>query len=529
MTEYLNFLRTFLTDLDLTVDGNDYIRYNDDAKTPILVEGRRLVLPTENHRRNPADDKYIFHPLNENTVADLSPVIKELMRLAATNLNILFATYATEIIRIASDTGLQKQGVTDKQLDLISKLKSCKSSDEKDVANIAGRVLLKYAQENQISSFIQIGLTRGRVYRGEKRHRAGSVTFPFYEQLLKDCDVPRANAKIDVSKDVRQTLIEVYETIFPAVGEEEAYGYAEVTNRTIAPFFVTLAKSYAQLAAEFKRCQRVMEGLVHFSAEEEAPRLDWLGDLDDIDLLRKWSASIPDQSTFRPATISNGGSEYKAEPRTQAEPVQTAQPAPTPAPTPAPAPVPAPTGSRVIDPDDFVRTYSSGTAFAATQHIKTQLKNYINGYKAYWDDHLARYNTAPANFPHPTVVPAGQLPPQYPGAPALPMGFYPGGPANVMSTPQIGTGMAMGYGGMPMQQMMMPGMAMPMQQMQQVMGPNGMPMMVMANPMGGINNGAMVQGQAYNPMAMNYNANPSAHPLFQNTAVGAGSVAPGCI
>lgn len=545
MEEYLNFLRSFLTDLDLTVDNNDYVRYNDESRTPILVEGRRLVLPSEAHRRNPTDDKYILHPLNENTVADLSPVLKELMRLASTNLNILFATYAVEIIRVASDKGRQVS-LTDHQLDLIAKLKSCKASDEKDVTRIAMDVLLKIAQENPLTSFVQLGLTRGRVYRGEKRHRAGTVQFPMYEQLLKDDDVPRQQAKIDVSKDVRHTLVEVHEAIFPAVAEDEAYGFTDVTNRTIAPFFITLALTYAQLANEFKQCQKTLTGLVSFTGQDEAPRLDWVGDLNNHDLLRKWAAAIPDQNAYRVPTLKDGGAEYTTEaaPAQQTQVAQAvqqvAQPAPVATPAPATQPAPAAAGPRTIDPDDFVRTYSSGSTFAATQQIKTQLKAYIDGYKAYWDDHLARYRTAPPNYPHPTVVPAGQLPPNYPGAPALPMGFFPGGSANAMAMPQIGTGMPMmGMGGVPMmgmpgftpgtmpgypqagypnQAMMMGGMYPQVQ--------NGYPTM-----MGGMGAGAMVYGNgvAMNPLATGGVANASAHPLFRNTAAGSGSVSPGTI
>lgn len=558
MEDYIKFLTSFLTDLGLTVDSNDYVRFGDDARSPILVEGRRLVLPTDTHRRNPSDDNIIFHPLSENTVAELSIVTKELLRLGAINLNIFFATHAVELIRVATDKGRQT-GLSGDQIDLIAKLSNVKTDNDKEGAafiKAAENFIFGQASKNQTSAFIQLGLTRGRVYRGEKRHRAGEVFFPMYEELLLDETKTRKDSKFDLQKDVLRTLIEVHEALFPAVGEAEAYGYAEITNRNIAPFFTTFALTYAQLGAEFKARQKVLNGLVQFSVQDEAPRLDWVNDLHNTDLLRKWANVIPDQVPYRAPAMRDGESSYRPtqvqEEVQDVHPVAEANTVPyvgpkylnsqgqlteLPPPSVQQAQTPAKPGG-TISPDDYLKSFSTGSPFAASQKTQSHLKAYIDGYGKFWDMHVQQFRTPPQGYPHPTSLAKTVLPPAYPNHPPLPMGFFPGGPITaqamqmgmmgVMMPQQMGYGMQqpMGYG---MQQPMMNGMI-PNQGM---VGGYGMPAPMMGGmmpqqmgygmqqPMG---YGMPQQGMGYGmqqPMAIGQ------HPALLGTSVNTGTVSAG--
>lgn len=549
MPEYIQFLTAFLTDHGLHVDVNDYVRYSDNDRTPILVDGRRLALPTERHRRNPNDETILLHPLAENTVADLSPVMKEIVRLGSINLNILFATFGVEIIQLASDTGRQNN-LTDNQIDLIAKLKSCKSSAEKNVAKIAGDLMTDYTMKNQTTGFIQLGLMRGRNYRGEKRHRACSVSFPMYERLLHDQTVPKAQARFDLTGDERNTLIELHEAMFPAVSEAEAYGYAEVTNRTIAPFFVTYAMTYAQLAGEFRARYKTLQGAVPFQAQDEPPLLDWVQDIQNTDILLKWANGIPDQTVLR---VSAPQTEYKPTDSVSTA-VQVAQPqkddgipyvgqkyitssgqlAEVPPPNAEARPRGPEVPKNAISPDEFLRTYASGSPLTAMLNTQSMLKAYTEGYGKFWDGHIQKFRIAPQGLPHPTSIPAGILPPAYPNHSALPMGFYPGGPMTATVTPVNTMVPGMMHPGM-MQPGMFPGQQMhPGMQMHPAMMAGMHPGMMhpgqqMMHP-GMMQPGMMQPGQggvgAYGGAV---NTGISSHPAFAGLSVGAGTVSPGTV
>lgn len=561
MEDYLKFLTSFLSDLGLTVDANDYIRFSDDAHSPILVEGRRLVLPTDAHRRNPSDDNLIFHPLSENTVADLSIVTKELLRIGSINLNIFFATHAIELIRLAVDEGRQR-GLTCDQLDLIVKLKNVKTSDEKSglaFIKSAENFIMDYHSKNQASSFIQLGLTRGRIYRGEKRHRAGEVIFPLYNGLLVDETKSRKDSKFDLQKDLLRTLIDVHEALFPAVSEAEAYGYAEITNRNIAPFFTTFALTYAQLGAEFKARQKTLQGLIHFSVEDEAPKLDWVGDLHNMDLLRKWANTIPDQVPYRAPAMRDGESSYRVK-NAQDEVTDVVKPNEpvgvpyvgqkymnsqgqlTELPPPSQATNVQKTPGR-ISPDDYLKNFSTGSPFVATQKIQSDLKAYIDGYGKFWDAHVQQFRVAPQGLPHPTTLPKTMLPPAYPGHTPLPMGFFPGGPIVMQNMPQgMPYGMQQGmmsqgmpYGMMPygmpygMQQGMMPQGMMP-QGIPYGMQPGMMPQGMMPQGMPyGMQQGMMPQMQQGNGYGYGNQVNIGNHPALSGSNVSVGTVSAGTV
>lgn len=551
-TPYTKFLISLLADLDLHVDVNDTVRYNDEARTPILVDGRRLVLPTERHRRNPSDEILILHPLAENTVADISPVLRELVKLGSVNLNILFATYAAELTQIAGDHGRQV-GLTDAQIDLIAKLKSCKPSSEKDVAKVVAQTLMAHQIENSSNSFIQLGLTRGRMYRGENRHRACTVAFPMLERLIIDDSLPKDQKRFKVTADVNATLIELHEALFPACREPEAYGYCDVTNRTVAPFFVTFAMTYAQLASEFKERFKVLRSLSQFTASEEPPTLDWVKDLQDNDQIRRWANEMPDTSSYAAPLQPQKQMQAPALAPAPMAPVET-KPADTgvaymgpkvlnaagqlveiPPPSQQVAPEQK-SNAREISPDEFLRSYSSGSPFAAVQNTQSMLKAYIEGYAKFWDGHVAQYRVPPTGMGmvHPQQIPRGVLPPVYPNMPPLPPGFYPGGPitATVMPTTMM-PGVMPGMPGMqyPQQQYGMPQYGMPQYQQPGypgVPGYPGMPGMVPGmypNPAGG----AVVYGSAVNTGGYAPQQNLSAHPAFAGTAVGAGTVSPGTV
>lgn len=467
MTDYIQFLKEVLSDFDLSTDANDVVRFNDDAKTPLMIDGKRVVLPTEPHRRS-SDGKVLLHPLYENTVADLSTTTKDLTRRASIKLNILFMLYGNALLSACADKSLQKN-LNNSQIDLISDVPSCKDSSEKDVEKLASNFMMEILTDDNVGGLIRIGLTRGREYRGEKRHRAAVVEFPLYKALLEDRAVTKKDAKYpQLTKDMRETIIEMHEAIFPACGEDQAYGYCGVTNKNIAPFFVTMMMTFAQMSEALKVVYDTLSPIVEEVQPDFPPELLWLPIVKDNEQLSKWANLIPDQGVYAPPSGDGSVTLTQQTPQKTQQTQQAQQPhvprvsvpaIQTPVNT-APlynsqgqlvsagqsaAPGNGYTVPNTISPQEYMSRVTTVSPETSNAIMQSMVKAYIDGYATWWDAYISEHKVSPPGFVNPASLRGVSLPPAYHNHPPLPPGFYPGGPLHP-------NGMNQAMGGMPMMQ-----------------------------------------------------------------------------
>ena len=328
--DILEIYRSILKFAGLEADASGYVRLvGDDSKDQFLVNGKALVLPTDEQLRSMnTDQKMAFHPLAESTIRGESPIIQKLKDTINTNLGLRFGYLGPELIRIVSSTAIQ-QRLSPEQAEVIIRIKD---ADETTIVNW-NNTLRQLVLKRPTRGFLNVFLRRGGDYQGQKYSRVGITTFPFYKELLTgEQDVAK------IRKKDYPTFIQIHQAIFPEIDIDEAYNYG--FRGQVAPFLCTLLITAAKLAF---RMNEMVELFKDYFEDADMIRSDvsWLSSIEHADDLSSLIRRIPLQEgndgslvlTEQPQTASSPA----AVPVNQAVPV-----APVPVPQAPVAPPQAP-------------------------------------------------------------------------------------------------------------------------------------------------------------------------------------------
>lgn len=324
-----NIYKSILKFAGLEADKEGYIRLvGDDSKDQFLVNGKALVLPTDEQLRSMSSQKMAFHPLAESTIRGESLVIQKLKDTINTNLGLRFGYLGQELIRIVSSTAIQ-QRLNPEQAEVIIRIKDADDTTIVNWNNVLRQLVLK----RPTRGFLNIFLRRGGDYQGQKYSRVGITTFPFYKELQSgEQDV----AKIR-KKDI-PTFIQIHQAIFPEIDIDEAYNFG--FRGQVAPFLCTLLITSAKLAF---RMNEMVELFKDYFEDADMIRSDvsWLSDIENADNLSSLIRKIPLQE-------GNDGSLVLSEqPQSSTSPAAVPTNLATPVP---PTPVAPPTPQQVQQP-----------------------------------------------------------------------------------------------------------------------------------------------------------------------------------
>lgn len=316
--ELLDIYKSILKFAGLEADAQGYVRLmGDDSKDQFLVNGKALVLPTDEQLQtmNTAQ-KMAFHPLAESTIRGESLVIQKLKDAINTNLGLRFGYLGQELIRIVSSPAIQ-QRLTPEQTEVIIRIKD---ADETTIVNW-NNTLRQLVLKRPTRGFLNVFLRRGGDYRGEKYARVGITTFPYYKEL--------ATGEQDVAKIRKKdipTFMQIHQAIFPEIDIDEAYNYG--FRGQVAPFLCTLLITSAKLAF---RINEMVDLFKDYFEDADMIRSDvsWLSSIENADSLGPLIRRIPLQEG------NDGSLELTQQPQTTAA---VATPAPA-APVAVPVPV----------------------------------------------------------------------------------------------------------------------------------------------------------------------------------------------
>ena len=280
--DILSIYKSILKFAGLEADSQGFIRLvGDDSKDQFLVNGKALVLPTDEQlRKMDTSQKMVFHPLAESTIRGESPVIQKLKDTINTNLGLRFGYLGQELIRIVSSTAIQ-QRLSPEQAEVIIRIRD---ADDTSIVNWNG-VLRQLVVKRPTRGFLNVFLRRGGDYQGQKYSRVGITTFPFYKELQAgEQDV----AKIR-KKDI-PTFIQIHQAIFPEIDIDEAYNYG--FRGQVAPFLCTLLITSAKLAF---RMNEMVDLFKDYFEDADMIRSDvsWLADIENADDLTALIRRIP--------------------------------------------------------------------------------------------------------------------------------------------------------------------------------------------------------------------------------------------
>jgi len=295
----------------MTADSEGFVSFSMvGKKEPVLIDGKRLVLPTQENQRNPQpDQKIIFHPLTENVMRNESETLNKLRSVFNIKLNYAFAALAQNLLTIATSVSDHAK-LNPSQSEMLSWVKT---ADEQTVVNFS-KMMTNVIKEKYDSAFVNIYLKRSGTVNMTKYARVGVVTFPLYAEL---CTEQETVYGVKVRTKDREAIKGIHEYIFSKIKEKEGYNVG--SNSLVAPFLDSLMRTLMGIGSDINAVVDLFENKINDSDELKFSS-DWWDDFINMDSLVNEIRKIPPQK-------GNEGTVTQASvPMNQVQPTQT-QPA----------------------------------------------------------------------------------------------------------------------------------------------------------------------------------------------------------
>lgn len=281
--------RAILECWGLTSDEAGYISVKsmDDDDTPALIEGKRLVLPTQQQLSNgDMGARMFFHPLMENVLRGESVVMSKLRTAVNIRLNFIFASIGGALLQICASTA-EHSKLSPQQQEVLSAIKDV---DQKTCEQFTS-LMVAAVTEAPDRTFTNIFLKRRmQTASGKVYDRGGVVTFPVYEELIKDQEKYKG---VRLRAKDRTAFLALYSYIFPQLNQKEAYDRGSESR--IAPFMDALMKTGLALASPLNDVLDLFGDLIDGS-EFMRFNADWVEAFENVDALAGIIRTVPMQS-----------------------------------------------------------------------------------------------------------------------------------------------------------------------------------------------------------------------------------------
>lgn len=283
----IDLYRSILNCGGLNTDDEGYVSVKFDTKqSPVLVNGKRLVLPT--HKQLTSEnwnDKIIFHPLSENILRGESEVITKMRSVFNIRLNYTFGVIAQNLLSIVSSVSDHKK-LNPEQSEVLSAILE---ADETTLLSYT-KIMLNLISESPEKAFINIFLKRGGSIGGKKHSRVGIVTFPLYEELKK---TQETYCGVKLRAKDRQALIQLYQYILPMIDTEEAYNFG--SDSSIAPFLDALMGTVLGIASKMNDVLELFGDFID-DGKELVFESDWVEAFENLAVMVPQIRQIPVQT-----------------------------------------------------------------------------------------------------------------------------------------------------------------------------------------------------------------------------------------
>ena len=286
-------------------EGFVSVKHNNN---PVLVEGKRLVLPTHKQLSSGGwDSKMVFHPLSESVLRGESEIITKMRSVFNIRLNSTFAAIGVNLLSIIASTDEHKK-LSPEQSELLSAVGEVSKSTLESFIKVMTAVI----KDSTEKGFIHIFLKRGGMINGKKFSRVGVVTFPFYEELQKQQETYYG---VKLTGKDRIIFIQLCEYMLPGLNVAEQYNYGSESR--IAPYLDAMMGTVLGIASKFN------DILEAYSKEIDDSELllfnaDWVEAFENLEVMLPQIRQIPVQQ-------GNEGKARINEQTVTTEPVSTAQ------------------------------------------------------------------------------------------------------------------------------------------------------------------------------------------------------------
>lgn len=224
------FYTSLLATLDIVANDEGLLAHSTSGE-PIMIDGKRLALPTnDNIRLAGRDELVVFHPLSENVFEGMSEVFIELRHIVAAKLHKVIVYTAYTLIKLVLDKA-SHEGLSNKQMGTISNLADV---DEKFMDSF--KKLMNKLEVSGNNQLINIFMKYGGNLKDTKYMRIAFVSFPLLELIDKSEDYIIHEVKFR-KKDMAM-LKAIFTTVIPQGFDKDAYSAG--SSSSVAPYFSAL-------------------------------------------------------------------------------------------------------------------------------------------------------------------------------------------------------------------------------------------------------------------------------------------------
>ncbi len=245
MEKVMNIIDLYKSILEcgnLTTDKDGYVSVKI-TNSPVLISGKRLVLPTQKQlTSNNWQEEIKFHPLSENILRGESEIITKLRSVFNIRLNYTFAAIAQNLFSIVASTA-EHHLLNPEQSEMLSAIQEV----DETTLDLFNKITIAAIKDSPEKAFINVFLKRGGTINGKKYSRVGVVTFPLYEELKNAEQDTIYGIKLRV-KD-KLAIKQLFEYILPNLDVAESYNFG--TDSNIAPFLHALMGTVLNVGSKF--------------------------------------------------------------------------------------------------------------------------------------------------------------------------------------------------------------------------------------------------------------------------------------
>jgi hypothetical protein len=275
----------------MSVDSEGFISTKvGDKSLPALIDGKRMVLPTQFQLSNlKPDSAIVFHPLRENIMQGESPILNKLRKSIVVKLNYTFAIICQNLLDIIASTAVHHTLTPDQSMVL-----SIVTDVDKKTLEVFNKIQEYSCKDNFANPFVKIFLKKGGKVDDKTYSRAGIVSFPILEQLTdKAIEAP---CGISMRVKDREGLIKLYNFIFTASN------YSVGSNTQVAPYVDALMNATAGPAGRLNDLLILYSNLI-----EDSDKLIFNSDW--VDAFVNINDFIPEIRKI-PMQLGNGGNDH---------------------------------------------------------------------------------------------------------------------------------------------------------------------------------------------------------------------------
>jgi hypothetical protein len=258
---------------------------------PVLVKGKRLALPTPEILRSDKSNIAVFHPLSEDIMMKGETDVLSKFRLILNNrLNFTIGVLVDRLLHIAANTADHSKLNPDQQIFL----SLTKKISETTITTMA-KIMDKMPMSQSAQCFVSIYMKRSGEIEKKPYRRMGVVNFPFYTELVENKDKVFG---VTISKKDRETLIALFEYMFPNVGTPNAY--TRGSNSNIAPYADAMMSAVMTIGAAINDIVALFDNMLD-NKEELEINSDWVESFADLGSMLSEIRMVPNQDAVAPA------------------------------------------------------------------------------------------------------------------------------------------------------------------------------------------------------------------------------------